>query len=328
MTRALLVCGLVAVAVSVRADSGPSLSGRWLVTVDNFGTPQFLAMELVQDGPNLSGSLAGDPLEGTIAGAAVRLHSKDAKGGTRDAEATLADGALGGTMVSVFSHDLAHPQSSSFTAVPFPARGHQPPRRHDFAPSVYFRQYSATQKPVLAVAPGDTLHTTTVDAGGIDAHGVRRSAAGDPLTGPFFIETAMPGDTLVVHIVHLKLNRDWALSGDGIVGRGLNDDLAVTMRDAGQPVRWRLDLARNLAVTEKPGDHLAHFTVPIHPMLGCIGVAPSPGEAPPNTVDSGPWGGNMDFNELGEGATVFLPVRNPGAPSTSATAMPSKATAS
>jgi len=178
---------------------------------------------------------------------------------------------------------------------------------------VYFRQYSATQKPVLAVAPGDTLHTTTVDAGGIDAHGVRRAAAGDPLTGPFFIETAMPGDTLVVHIVHLKLNRDWALSGDGIVRRGLNDDLAVTMRDAGQPVRWRLDLARNLAVTEKPGDHLAHFTVPIHPMLGCIGVAPSPGEAPPNTADSGPWGGNMDFNELGEGATVFLPVRNPGA---------------
>ena len=48
-------------------------------------------------------------------------------------------------------------------------------------------------------------------------------------------------------------------------------------------------------------------------MLGCIGVAPRPRQAPPGTGDSGRWGGNMDFNEAIEGATVYLPVRNPGA---------------
>ncbi len=74
-------------------------------------------------------------------------------------------------------------------------------------------------KPVLTVKPGDTIHTTTVDAGGTDAQGQRRVMGGNPETGPFYIEGAMPGDTLVVHIVRLKLNRDWAMSDDDVVSR-------------------------------------------------------------------------------------------------------------
>ncbi len=34
---------------------------------------------------------------------------------------------------------------------------------------------------------------------------------------------------------------------------------------------------------------------------------------PPGTQDSGDWGGNMDFNEIIEGSTVYLPVSVPGA---------------
>jgi acetamidase/formamidase len=48
-------------------------------------------------------------------------------------------------------------------------------------------------------------------------------------------------------------------------------------------------------------------------MLGCIATAPGPEQAPPGTGDSGRYGGNMDFNEITEGATVYLPVSNPGA---------------
>jgi amidase len=49
-------------------------------------------------------------------------------------------------------------------------------------------------------------------------------------------------------------------------------------------------------------------------MLGCIATATSPGaQSPPGTGDSGGYGGNMDFNEIGEGATIYLPVSNPGA---------------
>jgi acetamidase/formamidase len=48
-------------------------------------------------------------------------------------------------------------------------------------------------------------------------------------------------------------------------------------------------------------------------MLGCVATAVGPAQAPPNTGDSGGYGGNMDFNEIVEGATVYLPVSNPGA---------------
>src|SRR5215510_2854085 len=64
---------------------------------------------------------------------------------------------------------------------------------------------------------------------------------------------------------------------------------------------------------EKPTERLARFTVPIRPMLGCVAVAPGFGAAPPQTGDSGRFGGNMDFNDIVEGATVYLPVAQPGA---------------
>ena len=48
-------------------------------------------------------------------------------------------------------------------------------------------------------------------------------------------------------------------------------------------------------------------------MLGCIAAAPNIAQAAPNSGDSGFFGGNMDFNEIGEGATVYLRVSNPGA---------------
>src|SRR5204863_1534762 len=55
------------------------------------------------------------------------------------------------------------------------------------------------------------------------------------------------------------------------------------------------------------------LSVPVRPMLGCIGTAPAPANGAPRTGDSGDYGGNMDFNEVVEGATVYLPVAVPGA---------------
>jgi len=47
-------------------------------------------------------------------------------------------------------------------------------------------------------------------------------------------------------------------------------------------------------------------------MLGCIAAAPAPSRGAPSTGDSGSYGGNMDFNEIVEGATIYLPVSVPG----------------
>jgi acetamidase/formamidase len=93
----------------------------------------------------------------------------------------------------------------------------------------------------------------------------------------------------------------------------LDSDLAVKMKDGGKPIRWHLDLANGTASPAKPTEHLAHYSIPLRPMLGCVGVAPRPAQASPGTGDSGRWGGNMDFNEIVEGSTVYLPVNVPGA---------------
>jgi acetamidase/formamidase len=182
-------------------------------------------------------------------------------------------------------------------------------RRHEFTPSVFHRQFSAQAPPALAISPGDTIHTTTIDAGGVDERDQHRSPGGNPQTGPFFVTGAMPGDTLAVHIVRLRLNRNWAVSDDAVVARAVG--MVEALKSSGRPVRWKLDREKGLAMPETPGEHLGAYAVPVRPMLGCIATAPAAGA--PDARDSGPYGGNMDFNEIVEGATVYLPVFVPGA---------------
>jgi acetamidase/formamidase len=47
-------------------------------------------------------------------------------------------------------------------------------------------------------------------------------------------------------------------------------------------------------------------------MLGCVAVAPQ-GDLSIRTTDSGRFGGNMDYNQIREGTTLYLPVSHPGA---------------
>ncbi|MEO7205459.1 MAG: acetamidase/formamidase family protein [Steroidobacteraceae bacterium] len=85
------------------------------------------------------------------------------------------------------------------------------------------------------------------------------------------------------------------------------------MKDGGETVQWHLDIAQGLASLNKPGAHMVSYTLPVHPMLGSIATAPAPSSGAPSTGDSGSYGGNMDFNEIVEGATIYLPVSVPGA---------------
>ncbi|MGA3073213.1 MAG: acetamidase/formamidase family protein [Bryobacteraceae bacterium] len=304
---------LLLLAAALLSAQSPDVSGRWYATADFYGTPIDFPMDLSQQGDKLTGTFDGDKLEGTLTGNSLHFLAKDDHGGSEDLTATVQSGTISGAIVFVDSDDKEHPTTHRFTATLVPQRRTGAPQRHDFTPSTFHRQFSATNKPVLAVYPGDSIHTTTVDAGGTDEKGVTRILGGNPETGPFYIETAAPGDILVVHLTRLRLNRDWAISDDGIVDRGVDSDLAVKMKDGFKNVRWHLDREHGVATTEKPGEHLARYTVPLRPMLGCVAVAPRSTQAPPGTGDSGRWGGNMDFNEIVEGATVYLPVNVPGA---------------
>src|SRR2546425_352109 len=289
------------------------VSGRWVVKADFYGTTIYFRMELNQEGEKLSGNFDGDKLEGTLKANSIYFLAKDEQGGTDEGKGTVQGGTMTGTVVFTHPEDAAHPTTHKFTAELVPARRAGAPQRHEFVPTTFYRQFSAANKPVLTIAPGDSVHTTTVDAGGTDEKGVTRVLGGNPETGPFYVETAAPGDTLVVHLERVRLNRDWAESDDFIVGRALESDLAVKMKDAGKTVRWHLDAERGVATPEKPAEHLTKYTVPLRPMLGCVAVAPNVAQAAPGTGDSGRYGGNMDFNEIVEGATVYLPVSVPGA---------------
>jgi amidase len=309
----LLTLSAANIHAAQSTDAKPSLTGRWVVTADFFGTTRYARLDLTQQGEKLTGKFNGDPLEGTLSGSAVHVLAKDQQGNTNEITATLKGGALSGNIIATNASEKQHPLNFRFTAALVPPRPSGPPQRHEFTPTVFYRQFSPFNKPVLTINPGDSVHTTTVDAGGSDEHDVKRVAGGNPQTGPFYIQSAMPGDTLVVHITRLRLNRDSAGSDDAIVESALNSNLAVKMKDNGKPIPWRLDRDNGTASPQSPSEHLVHYTVPLRPMLGCIAAAPGPGGAPPPTGDSGNWGGNMDFNEIVEAATVYLPVSNPGA---------------
>ena len=291
----------------------PTLTGKWFTTTDFYGTPINYSMELNQDGDKFTGKFGGDKLEGTLNGSAIHFLAKDDQGGTEELTGTFSGGTISGTIVFIDGDDKEHPVTHKFAATRAPERRPGGPQRHDFVPTVFYRQFSPFNAPVLTVSPGDTIHTTTVDAGGTDEKGVTRVLGGNPETGPFYITGAAPGDVLAVHLTHLRLNRDWAIGDDGIVDRGVGSDLAVKVKDGFKNVRWHLDVQKGVATSEKPGEHLGQYTVPLHPMLGCVAAATGTAQAPPGTGDSGRFGGNMDFNEVAEGATIYLPVSVPGA---------------
>ena len=311
---ALLVASFLLAVDGFPAVAQTDLSGRYTVsTVWGDGT-LYGVLELEQKGDNLTGKYRGDSLEGTRRGDVIDFTSRDKEGNSATVHLVAKGNVLTGTETeSDGSGHIKQSPTLTVTAtldMPLPKSGGQ---LREFVPTQFYHAFSATIKPVMTIAPGDTVHTTTVDAGGTDSNGANRTFGGNPETGPFYVQGAMPGDTLAVHIVRLRLNRDWAISDDYLDGRSVNPNLAVTQKDTGKSIYWHLDPASGVASAERPDTHLANYRVPLRPMLGCIATATAAAVPPPNSGDSGSFGGNMDFNEVAEGATVYLPVRVPGA---------------
>ncbi len=181
------------------------------------------------------------------------------------------------------------------------------------------------------IKPGDTIITKTVDSAGWDYKNVRRTKThGNPLTGPFHMAGAQPGDALVVHLKKVRLNRTWAYTASYIGGYALTKGFVETNKMPplyekaqilGGPenyiegrtdlVPWVIDLEKNTVRMREPVSKTIKLEFPAHPMLGCIGVPPAGDEAP-RSGPTGNWGGNMDYKEIREGATVYIPVYHEG----------------
>jgi len=306
LARAILMAPLVLTPI------GAAHAETWILRSDLWGNPAFSTLSIERSGNQISGDLDGDPAEGGVRGERLTLTVTDRQNRVCRYALRFRGEALTGTTDGPDTNDSTARATHAVTGWRVPER-EGGPRTIEFTPSDYSNTWNADRRPVLVVWPGDTIHTKTVDSGGVDEHGRTRALFGNPQTGPFFIAGARPGDTLVVHIRRLTLNRDWADSLDTIVGRALGSSLIPTAADLGKPVRWRLDRETGRARPENAKDALAGYSVPVKPMLGGLAVAPGFGMPPISTGDTGRFGGNMDFNEVIEGNTIYLPVQQPGA---------------
>jgi acetamidase/formamidase len=177
--------------------------------------------------------------------------------------------------------------------------------------------------PVLArIRSGDVVVTKTVDSAGFDYKGIRHTKThGNPLTGPFYVEGAEPGDAIVVQLNRVRLNRTTGYTAFRVsaLDPATRDKYAPKPYAEGAVLPGRTDLipfAIDLkSNTARPKERLSSrvdLTFQATPMHGCIGVAPDLPEAP-TSGPAGAYGGNMDYKEVREGASVILPVLVPGA---------------
>jgi acetamidase/formamidase len=193
---------------------------------------------------------------------------------------------------------------------------------HNITATAYHHTFDHRHPVLLRIKPDDTVITRTLDAGGQDHAGERKSTPPNPLTGPFHIEGAEPGDALVIRFARIRMNRNWGWSNyrlglfslapesiEGLYSRSYKDDLIRPGR--ADLVPWDIDLQRATVRLREPRSKVHPMEFAARPMLGCVGVAAA-GDFAPTSGISGNYGGNMDYNEVVEGVTVMLPVFHPG----------------
>ncbi len=193
---------------------------------------------------------------------------------------------------------------------------------HQITPTTYYNSFDHRHPPLARIKAGDTVVTKTIDAAGYDYTGKRVGNTGNPQTGPFYIEGAEPGDAVEVHFDRMRLNRNYGWSAyrlglyainpesiEGLYSRVFRKGAVIPDRDS--VVKWDLDLAKGRAKLAEPKSAVHPMEFATSPMLGCVGLAAAGVFAPPSGI-SGPYGGNMDYNRIGEGATVILPVSHAG----------------
>lgn len=182
-----------------------------------------------------------------------------------------------------------------------------------FEPKEFYNTFSGAHAPVLRIKPGDKVVTYTIDARGVDSAGVQRGRGPNPETGPFYIEGAEPGDTLVVHLLRLETNRATGFSAS-LLAPYTADPGFLRLEASREPktANWQIDKQKGVAYLDPNEYKGPRIELPLRPMLGCVATAPANQAAIPTSFPDN-FGGNMDYNGMGAGATVMLPVFESGA---------------
>ena len=162
--------------------------------------------------------------------------------------------------------------------------------------------FAADMEPVLKVDPGSVIEIETWDCftGQVQSESdtVEKLdlARVNSATGPIYVNGAEPGDSLSVTLIDIN---------PGPQGAGM------CIPEWGQLIdQVKSPITRIFKVK----DGIIHMNDKVSwkakPMFGVIGVAPESGSIP--TFEANRHGGNMDDNMNGIGATIHLPVFQPG----------------
>lgn len=234
---------------------------------------------------------------------------------------------------------LVAASAAGVAAVPAAAaapRGHttshapKPVRLRSRPETVQWGYFDAAQPPVLWIKPGDVVTIDTLSHHGVingtdpvtffGRYGIPRSevlqdqidlyATKKPepgmsvhvLTGPVYVAGAEPGDVLEVRVLDVQPRVPYGVNRTG-PGSGVLPTLLTEQVTKVIP----LDLQKRVARFAKG------VNVPIDSFMGIMCTAPAPALGRVSSRPPGPYGGNMDLRDLTAGATVYLPVFNPGA---------------
>jgi len=204
--------------------------------------------------------------------------------------------------------------------------------------TVHIGNFNAALKPVLTINSGDTVvleAATQLPPEAIDESGVvppsavpqyvrdiyaqvqDRGPGPHVLTGPIYVNGAMPGDVLEVRIQQIDLAVDYGYNNQRPFTGTLPEEFTQF---------WRRVIPLNRRA--KTAEVAPGVVVPLdHPFFGTMGVAPP---VVMGRISSGPPGvhtGNLDNKDLGAGAILYMPVHVPGALFSAAIRTRHKATA-
>lgn len=311
MRMAALLFALIAMG---RLSTASDLSGNWIAQIPTPFEPQYTRVSLQVNGTAVTGMWGESKIDGWLNADKLDLKLTSAAGHPVGALTGTLKGDTftgAGTVTAGGGANRGGSGQVNFTMAR-PVAPPANPRTITFEPTNFYATYSYANKPALTIFPGDIVHTWTADAGGVDAKGVQHRG-GDSNIGPFYVEGALPGDTLVVHLLKVRTNRSTARQGTRINARAVTAAyLAGAKYDPNFSGEWTLLPEKGIAVPTHPSEHMKNYSVPLKPMLGCISVAPA-GDEQFRGGDLGPFGGNLDYNENVEGTTLYFPVFHAGA---------------
>ena len=178
--------------------------------------------------------------------------------------------------------------------------------------------FDPAAKPVLRAKSGDrvTIDTVSGNAAFVPASDqfyvpealrlIHKTVTQGPgphiLTGPVYIEGALPGMVLEVRIEDVQLIQDWGLN----ISRPLSGTLPYDFENV-HPTLIPLDRERNVGVLPWG------LELELKPFFGIMGVAPPVNWGKISSIIPRANGGNLDNKELCAGATLYLPVFVEGA---------------